>query len=161
MIDKFSKAVTFITNYIAKSNKWWTIELFNCFTLVNWELPRAIISDWNFCFIKQVWKRIFKTLKILFNYNTAYHPQIDDMSERINQTAKITLRYWITTLTSIDEWSSIFLHMQLTLNNSIKYNSTLQISAQMLYGFKLKKLLDLIQINGHQNEKNIFANINY
>ena len=60
IIDKFSKAVTFITNYIAKSNKWWTIELFNHFTLINWKLFHAIISDQNFHFIKQIWRRILE-----------------------------------------------------------------------------------------------------
>ena len=123
----------------------------------------AIISDQNFRFIKQIWKRIFKTLKIPFNYSTVYHPQTDDMFERINQTAEIAFRYWITTLISIDEWSSILPRMQLTLNNSTKYSSTLQIPAQMLYGFRLKKPLNLMRINDHQgeNNENAFANVNH
>ena len=149
MIDKFLKTVTFITNYIAKSDKWWTIELFNHFVLINWELFYAIIFDQNSHFIKQIWRRIFKALKILFNYNTAYHPQTDDMFKRINQTAEIAFRYWITTLISIDEWLSIFLRMQLALNNLIKYSSILQIPAQMLYEFKLREPLDFIQINDY------------
>ena len=83
------------------------------------------------------------------------------MSERINQTAEIAFRYWITTLISIDEWSSILLRMQLALNNLIKYNSTLQTPAQMLYGFRLKESLDLMRINDHQNEKNISVYVNH
>ena len=85
------------------------------------------------------------------------------MSERINQTAEIAFRYWITTLISIDEWSSILLRMQLTLNNSTKYSSTLQTPAQMLYGFRLKKPLDLMRINDHQgeNNENVSANANH
>ena len=163
MTDKFSKTVIFITNYIAKSNKWWAIELFNRFTLVNWELFYAIISDQDLRFIEQIWKQIFETLKIFLNYSTVYHPQTDGMFECTNQTAKIALHYWITTLISIDEWSSILLRMQLTLNNSTKYSSTLQTPAQMLYGFRLKKPLDFMRINDHQNEnnENALANVNH
>ena len=137
--------------------------MFNHFTLINWKLFCAIISDQNFRFIKQIWRRIFKTLKIFFNYNTVYHPQTDGMSERINQTAKIVLHYWITTLTNIDEWLSILPRMQLALNNLIKYSNTLQTSAQMLYEFKLKKSFDLMWINNHQggNNENVFANVNH
>ena len=159
--DKFSKTVTFIANYIAKSDKWWTIKLLNHFILINWELFYAIISDQDFHFIEQIWKRIFKTLKILFNYSTVYHPQIDGMFERINQTTEIVLHYWIATLTSIDEWSSILPRMQLALNNSTKYSSTLQTLAQMLYGFRLKKPLDLMRIDDHQDEKNISADASH
>ena len=129
VIDKFLKTVIFITNYIVKLNKWWTIKLFNHFTLINWKLFHVIIFNWNFRFIKQIWRWIFQTLKIFLNYSTVYHPQTDDMSERINQTAEIAFRYWITMLINIDEWSSILPRMQLTLNNSTKYSSTLQIPA--------------------------------
>ena len=132
--------------------------MLNCLTLINWGLSYAIISDWNSHFIEQVWKRIFETLKILFNYSTVYHPQTDGMSERINQTAEIALHYWITTLTSIDEWPSILPRMQLALNNLTKYNSTLQTFAQVLYGFKLRKSLDLMWINDHQDENITDAN---
>ena len=123
----------------------------------------TIISDWDLRFIEQVWKQIFEALKILFNYSTAYHPQTDGMSERINQTAEIAFHYWITTLISIDEWPSILPRMQLALNNSTKYSSTLQTSAQMLYGFRLKKPLNLMRINDHQSEnnENAFADANH
>ena len=83
------------------------------------------------------------------------------MSERTNQTAEIALRYWITTLTSIDEWPSILPRMQLALNNSTKYSSTLQTPAQMLYEFRLKESLDLMRINDHQDEKDISTNANH
>ena len=49
--------------------------------------------------------------------------------------------------------------MQLALNNSTKYSSTLQIPAQVLYGFRLREPLDLMRINDHQNEDII--NINH
>ena len=121
----------------------------------------AIISDQIPRFIEQVWKRIFETLKIPLNYNTIYHSQIDGMFERINQTAEIVLHYWITTLTSIDEWPSILFRMQLALNNSTKYSSTLQTPAQMLYGFRLREPLNLMRINDHQDEKDISADANH
>ena len=135
--------------------------MLNRFALINWELFCAIISNRDSRFIEQIWKRIFETLKVFLNYSTVYHPQIDGMSELTNQTAEIVLRHWITRLTSIDEWSSILLRMQLALNNSTKYNSTLQIPAQVLYGFRLREPLNIIWINNHQDEKNTSADVNH
>jgi len=58
--DKFSKAVTLISKRDTMTVKDWAICLLNRLALLNWELFKAIISDWNRKFLFSLWKGIFK-----------------------------------------------------------------------------------------------------
>ena len=80
--DKFSKAVTHIpgkSTWAVKecAAKEWAIALLDRLSQLNWGLSRAIIFDRDRKFVGQVWKEIFKALKIDLLYSTAWHPQTD------------------------------------------------------------------------------------
>ncbi len=144
--DKFSKAVTFIPGRKTMTAEDWAIGLMDRLALLNWGLPRAIISDRDAKFTAALWKGIFKQLNISLLYSTTYHPQTDGSSEATNQTTEIALRHWFITLKQLDEWPAMLPHLQAALNNSTKYSSTITSPNQILFGFRTREPLDLIRV---------------
>ena len=58
-------------------------------------LPAAIVSDRGRQFVSILWKMICKVLGIERKLSTAYHPQTDGATERMNQTVETFLRTYI------------------------------------------------------------------
>jgi transposase InsO family protein len=46
--------------------------------------PIAIVSDRDRIFTSNMWKDIFKELDVQLRYSSAYHPQLDGQTERVN-----------------------------------------------------------------------------
>ena len=82
--DKFSKAVDFIPDKITWNGEQWAIRLLNHLALMNWGLLKAILTDRDSKFVADMWKKIFKKLKIKSLLLTVYHSQTDRSSEIIN-----------------------------------------------------------------------------
>ena len=116
--DKFSKRVTFIPGVETWTAEDWAKSLLQHLQLLDWGLPRVIISDRDRKFTSDMWKALFKLLKIRLLYSTAYHPQTDGMSERTNQTTEIALRFYLNTLENLADWPAVLPRLQHTLNNS-------------------------------------------
>ena len=78
-------------------------------------LPTAIISDRGRQFVSILWKRICKILGIERKLSTAYHPQIDGATERMNQTVETFLRTYI----DFDQrsWARLLLIAEFAINN--------------------------------------------
>ena len=144
---KASKAVTFIEGKSTWTAKEWAMALLRRLQLLNWGLPRAIISDRDRKFLAEVWQEIFTALKVHLLYSTAWHPQTDGLSERSNQTAEIAMRYFISTLDDVRTWPSVLPAMSAALNNSTKYSSTNLAPNQVIFSFKTKEALDLMRLD--------------
>lgn len=99
--DKFSKAMAFIPGQTTWKATDWAQQLLDRLSLMNWGLPRVIIHDRDRKFVSELWRAIFKALKVDLLFSTAYHPQTDGSSERTNQTAEIALRYQLITLKDV------------------------------------------------------------
>ena len=93
--------------------------------VVDWGLPKVIISDRDRKFLSDFWTAIFDKLSVSLLYPTAYHPQTDGTSERTNQTAEIALRFYVHGLDKCFKWLEVFLRIQAFLNNSSASGLTL------------------------------------
>ena len=54
----------------------------------NYGLPEKIISDKNKFFILRFWKSLINQFRIKYKFSTAYHPQTDKQTKRLNQIIK-------------------------------------------------------------------------
>ncbi|MCO5575182.1 hypothetical protein L7F22_028979 [Adiantum nelumboides] len=58
-------------------------------------LPRSIISDRDPKFTGHFWTSLFKSLGTNLLFSSAYHPQTDSQTERVNQILEEMLRHYI------------------------------------------------------------------
>lgn len=113
------------------------------FDIMNWGLPKQIINDRDRKFISDFWNTFFKSLEIKLLYSTAYHPQTDDQSKRINQTVEIAFKYHLVTLNDLKVWSDVLSAIQRGFNNSVF--ATDRIFNECVYGFILITSFSFLQ----------------
>src|SRR5690606_36667174 len=58
-------------------------------------IPKTIVSDRDSKFTSNFWKGLFKEFGTSLNLGTAYHPQIDGQTERVNQVIEDMLRMYV------------------------------------------------------------------
>ena len=114
----------------------------NRFDITDWELSKTIIFDRNRKFLFDFWKVIFKQLKILLLYFIAYHFQIDDQSNRINQIVEIVLRFFMTIMNDFIEWSELLSRIQRHINNSVSVTIEKTLN-ETTYDFTSIQIFDL------------------
>lgn len=96
-------------------------------------LPASIVSDRDTIFVSNFWKQFFTLYNIKLKLSTAYHPQTDDQSERVNQCLEMYLRCAVHD--SPNTWHSWLSLAQLWYNTS--YHSSLGCTPfKALYGYE-------------------------
>src|SRR6185436_16768979 len=78
-------------------------------------LPKTIISDRDAKFTSKFWKALFKHLDTRLAMSTAFHPQTDGQTERMNQTLEQMLR--IYTNYKQDNWNDLLPAAEFAYNN--------------------------------------------
>ncbi len=59
-------------------------------------IPESIISDRDRLFTSHYWKTLIAMIRIKLRMSTAYHPETDGQTERINQTMEAYLRHYVS-----------------------------------------------------------------
>ena len=94
--------------------------------------PDDIISDRGTQFTSRFWQALFKILKVKIKLSSAYHPQTDGQTERINQVLEQYLRCTINY--HQDNWAELLSLAEFAYNNTIQ-GSTQQTPFFANYGY--------------------------
>ena len=102
-------------------------------------MPKKIVSDRGTQFTSRFWKSLHEALGTKLAFSTAYHPQTDGQTERVNQILEDMLRACVLSYGS--KWEDCLLFAELSYNNS--YQSSLQMAPfEALYGKKCRTPLN-------------------
>ena len=81
----------------------------------NHGIPKKIISDRDPRFVSKMIREFYHGLGITAAPSTAYHPQTDGQTERVNQEVEIFLRHYISY--EQDDWAGLLSVAEFALNN--------------------------------------------
>ena len=153
--NKFFRRVMFIYDKSTYTVANWAQLILNKLQNVDWEILEKIISNKNSKFLSKFWRIVFNRLNISMLINIVYHLQTNESFERINQIVEITLRYLII-MFSNEEWKNFLSSLQTQLNNSLNVVIELSLN-EMIYDFKIKKLIFVIENSQSLISKNILS----
>ena len=80
-------------------------------------LPSSIISDRNPVFTSKFWAELMGRLDVRFRKSTAFHPQTDGQTERVNQSLEQYLRQYCNY--KQDNWNDLLPLAEYAHNNSV------------------------------------------
>ena len=116
IVDMFSKQLISIpTNLELTSSGWVRIYRDRVFVHHGW--PRKIISDRGPQFVSKFVKELYAAVGIEGNPSTAYHPQTDGQTERVNQEIEQYLRIFVNHHQS--DWSEWLAMAAFSYNNKV------------------------------------------
>lgn len=104
-------------------------------------LPKTIVSDRDPKFTSSFWRSLFELLETRLHLSTAYHPQTDGQTERVNRTLCDMLRQY--TGPNQATWDKYLASMEFAYNSS--HHPSINSTPFLLnYGFEPRAPRDLI-----------------
>lgn len=116
VVDRFSKKIEAIPTNVELSSLG-AAKHFRDYVFKHHGLPRKVISDRGPQFVSNFMKDLMKLLGIEGNPSTAFHPQTDGQTERINQEIEQYLRIFINQRQ--DDWADWLPLAQFSYNDKI------------------------------------------
>ena len=116
VVDRFTKMAHFLP---LKTGKKTAADLARTFAKEVWRihgLPADIISDRDSRFTSSTWQTFIAVLGIKPRMSTAFHPQTDGQTERMNQVLEAYLRSFIAQ--DQDDWADLLPMAEFAYNNS-------------------------------------------
>ena len=134
VVDRLTKVAHFIpvrTNYRGDQLAEKYMERIVCLHGV----PKRIVSDRGTQFTSKFWEKLHDALGTELRFSTAYHPQSDGQTERVNQIVEDMLRS--CALQYGDSWDANLPYAEFSYNNS--YQTSLKMTPfEALYGRKCR-----------------------
>lgn len=142
VVDKFSK----YAHFIALAHPFSALSVAKIFLDNIYKLhgmPTAIISDRDKLFTSNLWKELFRLTNTELQMSTAYHPQTDGQTERVNQCLEAYLRCTVSSCP--DKWKDWLPLAEFWYNTS--YHSSLKKTPfEVMYGHEPRHLgIDHVQ----------------
>jgi transposase InsO family protein len=132
IVDHFSKVADFIpvkTTY--KGAK--LAELYIARIVCSHGVPKKIVSDRGTQFTSRFWEKLHEAMDTRLNFSSAYHPQTNGQTERVNQILEDMLR--ACAWKDSKSWDKCLLYAEFSYKNS--YQKSLKMSPfEVLYGRK-------------------------
>ncbi|MBW0556661.1 hypothetical protein O181_096376 [Austropuccinia psidii MF-1] len=129
-VDRFSKMAIFIPTYSAIT----ALDLAHIFishVFSKYGIPISIVGDRGSLFVSSFWTQLCQQLKISRDLSTAFHPETDGQTERVNQILEQYL--WIYVSYHQDDWHTFLPLAEFAYNNA-EHSSTKQSPFFTLYG---------------------------
>jgi hypothetical protein len=102
-------------------------------------IPKTIVSDRGTQFTSRFWRSLHQDLGTKLAFSTAYHPQTDGQTERVNQILEDMLRACVLAYGA--KWEDCLPFAEFSYNNS--YQASLQMAPfEALYGRKYRTPLN-------------------
>ena len=123
IVDRLTK----VAHFIAVRNDYRTEQLVDLYVDNILKLHRAllsIVSDQGTQYVSKFWKSLQKAIRTRLDYSTAYHPQIDGQTERVNQILEDMFRACVLKYGS--DWEKSLPRVEFSYNNS--YQASLKMS---------------------------------
>jgi len=115
IVDRFTKMAHFIPLKNRKAK-----ELALIFVREVWRLhgtPKRVVSDRDMVFMSSFWSEVMRLWEVELDKLSAYHPQNDSHTERVNQILKHYLRTYC--MWDHDDWVDLLPFAENCYNNSI------------------------------------------
>jgi hypothetical protein len=134
IVDRLSKVAHFIpvkTTY--KGSK--LAELYISRIVCLHGVPKKIVSDRGTQFTSKFWEKLHESMDTKLNFSSAYHPQTDGQTERVNQILEDMLR--ACALKDNKSWDKCLPYAEFSYNNS--YQESIKMAPfEFLYGRKCR-----------------------
>jgi hypothetical protein len=149
VVDRFTKAARFLpVHTMYNANKYAEIYLDQIICLYG--IPKTIISDRGAQFIARFWEQLQQALGTKLIRSSAYHPQTDGQTKRVNQIWEDMLRACV--LQYDKNWDKCLSLAEFSYNNS--YQTSLKMAPfEALYGRRCRTPLSWSQTG----ERKIFG----
>ena len=110
-------------------------------------VPRTIVSDRGTQFTSKFWNQLHETLGTRLEFSTAFHPQTDGQTERVNQILEDMLR--ACALDYGPSWDDNFPYTEFSYNNC--YQDSLKMAPfEALYGMRCRTPLMWDEVGDRQ-----------
>jgi hypothetical protein len=164
IVDRLSKVAHFIlvkTTY--KGSK--LAELYIARIVCLHGVPKKIVSNRGTQFTSMFWEKLHESMDTKLNFSSAYHPQTDGQTERVNQVLEDMLR--ACALKDNQSWDKCLPYGEFSYNNSCQesikmtnpLNFCMEESARLLcFGMNRARIKSLDQTSfGKQKDKFIWS----
>ncbi len=94
IVDRFSKAIIPVACNVELSTEGWA-QILRDHVYAKHGMPQVVISDRGPQFVSKFMKELYRLLDITPNASTAWHPQTDGQTERVNQEIEKYLRIFV------------------------------------------------------------------
>lgn len=134
VVDKFSK----FSHFVPLKHPFTAVSVAKVFLQQIYRLhgmPTTIISDRDRIFTSHFWKALFSMAGVCLSMSTAYHPQSDGQTERVNQCMETFFRCFVHAC--LNKWVDWTYLVEFWYNSS--WHSALGYSPfEVLYGYSPK-----------------------
>ena len=137
-VDKFTKLCHLVPTVITVNAAQLAEIMFNVI-VVNHGVPKNIISDRDPRFTGNVWKALWSLMHTKLSMSTAYHPQSDGQTERMNRTMEEMLRAYVNE--QGNDWDLHLPSCQFSYNTSVQ-SSTGLTPFRLSYGIDARSPID-------------------
>ncbi|SJL17305.1 uncharacterized protein ARMOST_20854 [Armillaria ostoyae] len=142
IVDHFLKAIILVPCNVELSAEGWA-RILRDHVYARHSMPQVVISDQGLQFISEFMKELYRMLNITQNASTAFHPQTDGQTERVNQEVKKYL--WIFISHRQDDWAD-WLPLAEFAHNNQAHSMTGRSLFMILYDSKVPAASDFSKV---------------